>query len=114
MHYYEWLIVYLFLCGVLLVMMAFLDRGIDVDLSFRNGMPVQNTALIRFYTMVHPLVRPYMMVVSELPNHGSEIQINFSYRCFIWAWWWYLVEFMCIIWWTAWDKKCAVISSHKL
>lgn len=41
----------------------FKQSGVAVDLSFRNAMPIQNTALIRMYTFVHPLGRPYMMIV---------------------------------------------------
>ncbi|KAF2358633.1 PAP/25A-associated [Trinorchestia longiramus] len=37
--------------------------GVSVDLSFRNAMPIQNTALIKLFTSVHPCVRPYMMLV---------------------------------------------------
>ncbi|XP_068221956.1 speckle targeted PIP5K1A-regulated poly(A) polymerase-like [Palaemon carinicauda] len=36
---------------------------LQVDLSFRNGMPVYNTQLICQYTRTHMLVRPYLMVI---------------------------------------------------
>ncbi|KAG7167225.1 Speckle targeted PIP5K1A-regulated poly(A) polymerase-like [Homarus americanus] len=34
-----------------------------VDLSFRHGMPVYNTHLISQYSLAHPLVRPYLMLI---------------------------------------------------
>lgn len=36
---------------------------LQVDLSFRHGMPVYNTRLICQYTRTHLLVRPYLMVI---------------------------------------------------
>lgn len=36
---------------------------LQVDLSFRNGMPIYNTQLICQYTRTHLLVRPYLMVI---------------------------------------------------
>ena len=48
---------------------------LQVDLSFRNGMPVYNTQLICQYTRTHTLVRPYLMVIRywakiQVRNHG--------------------------------------------
>lgn len=36
---------------------------LQVDLSFKHGMPVYNTALICQYTRTHYLVRPYLMII---------------------------------------------------
>nr|XP_053641473.1 LOW QUALITY PROTEIN: speckle targeted PIP5K1A-regulated poly(A) polymerase-like [Cherax quadricarinatus] len=39
------------------------QTGLMVDLSFRHGMPVYNTQLIYQYSISHPLVRPYLMLI---------------------------------------------------